>query len=156
MRECFVLLAFLAAMLCGSQFAYPQADETAVIERFISQQAKKEGAEDYKEARKVLHGDVNGDKKTDVVVLYSLEGFGGGNGYVQYLAVFLGNGKTFRYATNEAVGGKFRRDVDLKSVTGSTINLDTKEYRKKDPACCPSKIGKARFVFRNGKLREIK
>jgi hypothetical protein len=152
----FISIAFFVLTLSGFQFAYAQTDETAVIDRFIAQQAKKADAEEYQEARKVLRGDVNGDKKTDLVVLYSLEGFGGGNNYIQYLAIFLGNGKTFRYATNEPVGGKLRRDIDLKSITGSTINLNTKEYRKNDAACCPSKSGKTRYAFRNGKLREIK
>jgi hypothetical protein len=152
----FLILVFFVLILAGFQFAYSQTSETTIIDGFISKQAAKEDAEEYKEARKVLRGDVNGDRKTDLVVLYSLEGFGGGNNYIQYLAVFLGNGKTFRYATNEPVGGKMRRDIDLKSITGSTINLNTKEYRKNDAACCPSRDAKTRYVFRNGKLREIK
>jgi hypothetical protein len=152
----FLILVFFVLILAGFQFAYSQTSETTIIDGFISKQAAKEDAEEYKEARKVLRADVNGDRKTDLVVLYSLEGFGGGNNYIQYLAVFLGNGKTFRYATNEPVGGKMRRDIDLKSITALRINLNTKEYRKNDAACCPSRPGKTRYVFRNGKLREIK
>lgn len=156
MYKGFVSMAFFVVLLGGFQSVYSQTNETALIERFISQQAKKDKADEYQEARKVLRGDVNGDKKTDLVVLYSLEGFGGGNNYIQYLAVFLGIGKTFRYAANEPVGGKFARDVDLRSITASGINLNTKEYKKNDAACCPSRSSKARFVFRNGKLKEIK
>ena len=140
----------------GFQSIYSQANETALIDSFIARRAKAQKAEEYPEARKILRGDVNRDKRTDLVVLYSLEGFGGGNNYTQYLAVFLGSGKTFRNAANEPVGGKFRRDIDLKSIVDRTINLDTKEYRKNDAACCPSKSGKTRYTFRNGKLREIK
>jgi hypothetical protein len=99
---------------------------------------------------------VNGDGKEDIVVLYTLEGFGGGNNYSQYLAVFLASGSTFRHAADTVVGGKRVRDVDLTSITGSTINLDTKEYRKNDPACCPSRAAKARYHLVGAKLTEIK
>ena len=140
----------------GFQSVYSQANETQLVDSFIARRAKAQKAEEYPEARKILRGDVNRDKRTDLVVLYSLEGFGGGNNYTQYLAVFLGVGKTFRNAADEPVGGKWRRDVELESIAGMTINLETKEYRKNDAACCPSKSSKTRYIFRNGKLREMK
>jgi hypothetical protein len=151
-----IILALFLSIFCAVKDSRAQAREKTIIDGYISKQAAKEGAEEYEDARKVLRGDVNGDRKTDLVVLYTLEGFGGGNNYIQYLAIFLGKGNTFQYAANTAVGGKLRRDVDLKSISGSTINLDIKEYKKNDAACCPSKNGKARYVFAAGKLREIK
>jgi hypothetical protein len=143
-------------LTAGVSFVFPQVNETALIEQHIRERAKAEEAEEYSEARKVMHGDVNHDGKPDLVVLYTLEGFSGSNGHLQYLAVFLAQGKTFKYSTRSAVGGKFGRDVSLKSIAGQTINVDTMEYRSNDPACCPSRKGKARFVYNQGKLKEIK
>jgi hypothetical protein len=152
----FIASLIIVLIAGGFQLVYSQATETAIVNRFISRQAKKEGADEYREARKTLHGNINGDGKADLVVLYSLEGFGGGNSYSQYLAVFLGKGKTFQYAANAIVGGKLNRDVDLKSIASRRINLDTMEYRRNDAACCPSKKGTTRYIFANGKLKEVR
>lgn len=145
-----------AALLLFSFTAFCQADGGPIVTRFISSQAKAAGSEEYAEARKILRGDVNSDGKPDIVVLYTLEGSGGGNSYHQYLAVFLGSGRSYRQLAHILVGGKLQRDVELASIAGATINLNTKEYKKDDPACCPSRAAKARFVLRSNKLVEIK
>ncbi|MEP7075016.1 MAG: hypothetical protein ABI878_04330 [Acidobacteriota bacterium] len=155
-NNCVIASAFSILAICSFEQVPAQSIETAVIHRFISQQAKRENGEEYKQARKLLKGDINGDKKKDIVVLYTLEGFNGSNNYRQYLAVFLGTGKGFRYAAKEVVGEHAGRGVELKSIIGGRINLDTMEPRKTDPACCPSKPGKARYLFAAGKLRELK
>lgn len=155
-HKSFVGLAFFVLAVGGFESVSAQTNETAIVDKFIAKQAKDENAEVYPVARKVLRGDVDGDKKTDIVVLYTLEGFNGSNNYRDYLAVFLGNGKSFRYAAKEVVGGHAGRSVELKSIINGRINLDTMEPRRNDPACCPSKPGKTRYIFRNGKLREIK
>ncbi len=127
-----------------------------VVDGFIERQAKKLSAEEYAEAREIVRGDMNGDGKADLVVLYTLEGFGGGNAYRQYLAIFLAERSSFRYATQTAVGGKLFRLVSSMSVFTRRVNLDTKEYRKNDAACCPGKGGKTSYSLKNGKLIERK
>lgn len=143
-------------MLGFVQISNAQAGDNAVVNSFITRQADREKGEEYEDARKILRGDVDGDRKTDLVVLYTLEGFGGGNDHRQYIAIFLGKGKGFRYATNDVVGGKFYRGVELRSITAGKIDLDTMEYRKTDAACCPSKKGKTSYIFSKGKLKETK
>lgn len=155
-HKIFVGLSFSVLALGGFESVFTQMNETAIINKFIAKQAKDERAEEYPDARKVLRGDINGDKKTDLVILYTLEGFNGSNNYLQYLAVFLGTGKSFRYAAKEVVGGHAGRNIELKSIINRRINLNTMDPRRNDPACCPSKPGKTRYVFRNGKLREVK
>lgn len=149
-----VVLCFTFLISAGRSFA--QDNGLSVVKSFISHQAKTLHGEEYEEARKVARGDINGDGKEDIVVLYTLEGFAGGNDYHQYLAVFLASGTTFRHAADAVVGGKRMRDVELTSVAGSTINLDTKLYAKNDPACCPSHASKARYHLVGTKLVEIK
>jgi hypothetical protein len=156
-RKCFIVAAFFALTIGTVQLAYSQADENAIIDRYISRQAKSGGCEEYQDARKTLRGDVNGDGTVDVVVLYSLEGCGGGgNNWAQSLAVFLKKEKSIRYAAHAVVGGKLNRSVDLMSISGGRINLDTTGYKSNDPACCPSRKGKTKYVFSRGKLREVK
>jgi hypothetical protein len=130
-----------------------QSYEKTVIDRFISRQADDEEAEEYKEARKILRGDVNGDRLVDVVVLYTLEGSQGSNNYLQYIAVFVTKGRSIVYAAHDVVGGKNTRGIRLRSVAGSRINLDTVIY--KNGNCCAGRKVKAVLVLRRGKLVEL-
>jgi hypothetical protein len=144
-------MLIVAAILNAPQRSYSQTSENE-IDRFIARQAVRENGEEYKEARKVVSGDLNRDGKPDRVVLYTLEGFNGTNNYLRYLAVFLFDGKSFKHASHLVVGGKYFRGVELRSVSGSTINLETMEYRKSDPACCPSRRSRMRYIFRGNRL----
>jgi len=156
MRILFTTIITASAALFFTSTAFCQADGGHVVNQFIKSQAKAARSEEYTDARKVLRGDINGDGQKDLVVLYTLEGAGGGNSYNQYLAVFLTTGRSYREVAHVLVGGKLQRDVELSSISDSTINLDTKAYAKNDPACCPSRAGKARFVLRANKLVEVK
>ena len=153
-----LLLTFsLFLMACGPRLLAqtPLEIPDVVITDFLARQEKKEGAEEYEEARKVAGGDVNGDGREDAVVLYTLEGFLGSNLYVQYLAVFVSRGGRLRYLTHRAVGGKGRRSLELDGVSGGKILLKTEEYRPGDASCCPSKKGRARFVLSRDRLKEL-
>jgi hypothetical protein len=127
-----------------------------VVSRFIkSQQSKARGTE-YKEGRKIVSGDLNGDGNPDMAVLYTLEGAHGGNDYNQYLAVFLSVNGKYVYKAHRRVGGRFERNMDLKSIEGGKILFDTMEYLPKDPSCCPSKKGSTQFTLAQGRLVETK
>jgi hypothetical protein len=145
---CFVTLSFV--QISNSQ------NRDKIVGDFIAGQARKANADEYEEAWKILRSDVNNDGKADLVALYTLESFDGNNNNIQYLAVFLGSGKTFRLAGHESVGGKNYRGIELISIKKQIIYLDTLEYLPTDASCCPSKKGKTRYRFRNGKFRELK
>jgi len=134
----------------------PQEAQT-VVNRFIrSQQSRARGSE-YKEGRKIVTGDLDGDGNPDVAVLYTLEGaHGGSNDYNQYLAVFLNVNGKYAYKGQRRVGGRFERNMDLKSIEGGKILVDTMEYLPSDPSCCPSKKGSAQFALTGGRLIETK
>lgn len=152
-------LFILAIVMLGSvHLAYSQANENAIINRYISRQEKRCGGEktEYTHGLPTLHGDVNGDGKSDVVVLYFVEGCGGGMNWAQGLVVFLRKGRSIQFAAEANVGAKGIRASELKSISEGRINLDTMGYRKDDGACCPSKPGKTKYIFSKGKLREVK
>jgi hypothetical protein len=155
-RKCFIVAAFFALTIGNAQLAYSQANENAVVDRYISRQAKSGRCDEFPDARKTLRGDVNGDGRADVIVLYTLEGCDGANNWAQNLAVFLRKGRSIQYAVHAVVGGKLNRSVELMSISGNRIDLDTKGYRSSDAACCPSRKGKTNYAFSNGKLREVK
>ena len=149
LSACLMLLCLFLPVQAQSDKIY------ALVDRFIARQEKREKAVEYRDARKILRGDVNRDGKEDIVVLYSLEGFfGGTNLWIQYLAVFTNRGNKLVYATHQSIGGKNQRGLLLKSIAKNRIYLDTKEYLRQDASCCPSGKGHASFTFSNGRLKE--
>lgn len=149
----FVLSAIL---FCPSSFvSSAQAPDTAVIDKFISEQATQESGDEYTDARKVVAGDLNGDGLSDRAVLYTIEGQNGSNNYVQYLAVFVRDKSGLVPVTHTVVGGKSNRSVELRSIRNNVIFFKTLNYGPKDAACCPSRKGTTRFMLVNRRLKEL-
>jgi hypothetical protein len=145
----FLILQASANMASGFQ-----DDDTSVIDSFIARQAKRERGEEYREARKVVTGDLTHDGQPETVVLYTIEGQGGSNLHIQYLAVFVRRRGKLSFLTRADVGGKSARAVELISVENDSILLDTLTYGPKDASCCPSVKGTTSYVLSGGRLRE--
>ncbi|MBI5593206.1 MAG: hypothetical protein HY881_22305 [Deltaproteobacteria bacterium] len=133
-----------------------QDQDMAVIDTFITRQAHRERGEEYKDARKVAIGDLNHDGISDAAVLYTIEGQGGTNNHIQYLAVFVRSNGALVAVGHAKVGGKSYRSVELTSVDDDMIHLKTLRYLRNDAACCPSKKGETHYVLRGRILQEQK
>jgi hypothetical protein len=154
MKSC-VIITFLLVLHCSANVASAFQDpDTALIDSYIARQAKRERGEEYRDARKVVTGDLTHDGQPETVVLYTIEGQGGSNLYIQYLAVFVRLKGNLLPLTHADVGGKSTRGVELASVENNSILLDTLNYGPKDASCCPSVKGTTRYVLSGGKLRE--
>src|SRR5258705_4428554 len=149
----FIILAIVLCATCSASFA--QSD-TAAIDKFISAQATKLAGSEYEDARKVVTGDLNHDGVPDTAVLYTIEGQNGSNNYIQYLAVFLRTKKGLTYAAECSVGGKNRREAELRSIANGLINLNTVEYGPNDQSCCPTIKGTTRYTLDAGRLNETR
>ena len=148
-------LLIAVGIICSSPLALAQSQsDKSTINTFISQQAKRERATEYEEARSIVKGDLNADNAEDAVVLYTLEGQGGSNQYLQYLAVFIDRKGRLAYVTHQVVGGKNRRSIESVLIKDGKINLQTLEYLPNDPSCCPSRKGQMRFVLSGGRLKK--
>ncbi len=149
--------ALLLILLGVSSYSSLSDDrDTDIINEFISKQAVQESGNEYRDARRVIAGDLNRDGTSDLAVLYTIEGQKGTNNYVQYLAVFIRVKGRLVYVAHTAVGGKFYRDVELRSIKDNVILLKTLNYEAKDAACCPSKEGTARYALVKRRLKEIR
>lgn len=126
------------------------------IEKYIAGVAKVSDADEYKEARKIIYGDLDGDGDEDAAAQFTIEGMGGGNNYTFYLAVFKNENGKFTAVTDEVVGGKLNRDIEFKKIESGKMFFDTKSYGKDDGACCPSIAGKTSFVLEGNKIIEKK
>jgi hypothetical protein len=152
MRLRLVLIANV--LFIGLTTAVAQSPDATVIDKFIAAQAAKETGEEPEGIRKTVTGDLNHDGTDDTAVLYTIEGQGGSNNYIQYLAVFLATKKGLVHAAHREVGGKNYRGVELVSIDNGFIILDTVDYGPKDPSCCPTIKGTTRYLLEAGKLKE--
>jgi len=131
-----------------------QANLQKAIDRYIGK--VREDADEYKEARKIIYGDVDGDGTKDAVVQYTLEGAGGGNSWGQSLVVFLNKKGVYKMSADETVGGKFFRSFDLLKVVGKEIVGATETCPEDEPQglCENPKKKQVKYVLLNGKLKE--
>ncbi len=131
-----------------------QANLQKAIDRYIEK--VREDADEYKEARKIIYGDVDGDGTKDAVVQYTLEGAGGGNSWGQSLVVFLNKKGVYKMSADETVGGKFFRSFDLLKIVGKEIVGATETCPEDEPQglCENPKKKQVKYVLLNGKLKE--
>jgi len=146
----------VSIVLLFAPAAFPQDQDKAAIDKFISNQATRERGEEYPDARKVVTGDLNGDGTPETVVLYTIEGQNGTNNHIQYLAVFERVNGQLVHMTHVDVGSKSNRGVELDSVTNGMINLTTMRFGPNDPACCPTVKGKAWYRLVKGTLQAVR
>lgn len=134
--------------------AIAQSDDKAVVDKYIATQAKRERGEEPDGIRKTIEGDLNHDGAVDVAVLYTIEGQGGSNNYIQYLAVFVRRKTGLVFAARATVGGKNHRGMDFTSIKDNVMYFETTGYADRDPSCCPSIKGTTTFTLVGNKLVE--
>ena len=149
----FPILVLLILSL-ASLTVIAQSNDKAAIDKFIAAQAKRERGAEPDDVRETIEGDLNHDGTADVAVLYTIEGQGGSNNYVQYLAVFVRKKTGLVFAARTPAGGKNRRSIDLTSIKDNVMYFDTTGYADSDGSCCPSIKGKTSFTLAGRKLVE--
>lgn len=107
----------------------------AAVDREIANEVAEEGGDEYKDARRVLLADLNGDGNNDAVVLYTIEGQGGGNGYFQSLATFYARPDGWGFRGKIVVGAGVQ-SVEL--LGSKTLGLKVLTVGPDDADCCPS------------------
>jgi hypothetical protein len=155
MKRALIWLLLVIMLSTSALASSPQSQDVEVVDQFIAKQATREAGEEYRDARKIVRGDLNRDGVSDLAVLYTIEGQNGTNNHVQYLAVFVRTKSRLIPAAHTIAGGKLNRDVDLQSIKNNLIHCTTLSYRASDPASTPSRKGTARFVLVKRTLKEL-
>lgn len=150
---------FISALSMNASAQSSTKEQTAAknaIKAYIARQAKAADADEYTDARKIVFGDLDNDGDADAAVLYTLEGFGGGNFWVQTLAVFINNRGVFKFAAEESIGSKNgERSVSLKNINKGKIWVDAEYCQEPPQGLCdePKKI-EVYFEVKKNKLFE--
>jgi len=121
---------------------------------WIASHAQRVHGQAPRDVRKSCEGDVDGDGHTDVVVIYTIEGVGGGNDWTQYATLLTSTPRGYGASMPKEVGGKGVRVVEGCTIGASSVELALKTYGPQDASCCPSVPGKARLAFAAGALSE--
>lgn len=127
-------------------------------------------AEEYLSAREIQMLKNGIGNATVAATVFTIEGFGKGNNYFQYLAVFVDLGEDspeFSLLDFMMVGGKGIRSIEFnqikikKTKNGLLIEIPAMEYGPDDAFCCPSIEAVAQFKINTvplvgSRLEEIK
>ena len=114
-------------------------------------------AGEYRDARRYHFIDVDSDGMEDVVVFFTIEGFGGGNNYNFYMAIFKGTNKRYEYIDSKMAGAKLgaHLDFDYLKVQKNALIVKMMLHGPDDGACCPSITSYSRYGLRKGKIVEF-
>ena len=137
---------FLAFVLAGSAYATEDLELPPEVNRWLHGYISRHKTFDgrpllFTDARAIslIHGDLDGDGKDDVAVLFSVDGVRGGTDWVQYVAVFLRDAKGMRYCCMERVGCKGGAAVESSAIEAGRVILRGKAFVPGvDAYCCPS------------------
>ena len=157
-----IILSALLSIVITSSVANAAPRNDLLISAFeshVQEKASKLKASEYRKARHVFFGDLNGDNKEDGCIIYTLEGGpDGGNYYWFSLAVFLNIDNRYKLVADEKIGGKGGRQFTKSRIENGIIVLNSLFRRIDDALCCPSLEGKVFYELTRdytGKSRDI-
>jgi hypothetical protein len=149
--------AGLGLLLAGILSAGAQEGHTdPAIERWIVGHAQKGKASEQRDSRRAVVGDLDGDGRSDVAVLYTIEGVSTDDYSLRYLAVFRRGADGLEYGAHRLVGGKGIREVNRATIIDRIVVLEALEYRPQDSLCCPSRPARSRYRLQKNRLVEIR
>lgn len=157
---------FLAAIISASP-AEGQSQDTALLKRLETIAAfVTDGNAKYQGPSIVKRGQPGTPLAGHIVALFSLSGWGGGNGSRQFLAVLEQHDSAIRLPDGRErqpysllalvqTGDDFDRYFKEMQVSGDRITLKGGLWAKKDAHCCPSLIATATYRFSSHGLNEV-
>jgi len=85
-------------------------------------------ASEYEEARQYYVGDINLDKIPDAIVLYTIEGVGGGNNWYRHIVMFVNDGKEFSALNHTVVCGTLEGQAEFVGIQNGYVVFDKMEF----------------------------
>lgn len=135
--------------------AFPAAAAAArsAVDRWITAFSHKIKGHEERALRRTVVGDVDGDGRPDVAVLFTVAGVRLPDDQLQFVAVFRRDARSrLAYVAHRLVGGRGIREADRVIVLDRQVVLETLAYRPRDGLCCPSKPEQLRYRLKDRKL----
>jgi hypothetical protein len=148
-------ISSLALFACARKIVPTCNLRNELVESIIAAKAKELNGQEYCQFRhyQTLF-DIDKDGTDDFIVLFTVEGIGGGgNNHYDFMTVFL-SGRGWQPITIRT-GGRGERDPTGVDFKDGKINLDTLVYLPSDPLCCPSGKGTLTYELRGDHLELV-
>jgi hypothetical protein len=162
-----VAAVFLLAAIISAPRAEAQSPDPALLKRLQAIAAfVTDGHAKYEAPSIIKRGQAGTPLAGHVVALFSLSGWGGGNGSRQFLAVLERHDTEVRVPEGRGsqsysllalvqTGHDFDRFFQEMQLSGDRITLTGGLWAKKDAHCCPSLIATATYRFSSHGLNEV-
>ncbi len=126
-----------------------------LVESVIAAKARELKGQEYCQFRHYeTLSDIDKDGIDDFIVLFTVEGIGGGgNDHYDFMALFL-SGRGWQPIVTRT-GGRGERDPIGIDFRDGKIILNTLVYLPSDPLCCPSGKGTLTYELRGDKLELV-
>jgi hypothetical protein len=135
--------------------ALPAAAADPAVDKWIAAHASRLGGVEQRPVRYAVVGDLDGDGRDDVAVLYTIDGANPGKRSLRYLAAFRRNAAALEFSAHALVGGRGIREVNRATILARTIELETLEYGPLDAVCCPGIPVRSRYRLVDGRLSRL-
>ena len=131
--------AAIVGLLLGAQALFAATPDDAEIQRWINTHTQRSHSDELVPARSRVVGDLDGDARNDLAVLYTLRPRGRG-GERRYLAVFKrqreGSRDGLRYHAHVLVGGSGAAEANRVTILNKTVVVEMLTHRAGDAVCC--------------------
>ncbi len=89
-------------------------------------------ASEHVESREFYVGDINLDKIPDAIVLYNIEGIGGGNNWHRYILLLVNDGNDFTALNHAVVAGTLEGEAEFIGIENGYAIFDKMEFVSKN------------------------
>jgi hypothetical protein len=151
--SCSVVVIGLALLAKSAIAAAPRED--ADIQRWLTAHAQRAHSVEVAAARHRVVGDLDGDGRDDVAVLYTLKPRAARRGESRYLVVFKrqpdsagargGRRDPLRYHAHALVSGPGAGEANRATILERSVVVEMLTFKPGDAACCPTRATTRRY-----------
>jgi hypothetical protein len=145
------LLVYAGALAAVPTLAATTRDDTA-IQQWLNQHAHSANSVEVAGARYRVAGDLDGDGRADVAVLYTLKPRAPRRGELRYLAAFRrlpettrGSRGALRYHGHVLVSGPGAGEANRVTILERAVVVEMLTFKPGDAACCPTRATTRRY-----------
>lgn len=129
------------------------ARDEAAIQQWLDQHARRAQSVEVPAARVSVVGDLDGDGRSDVAVLYTLKSRAARGGEARYLAAFRRQRETphdsrayvLRYHAHVLVSGPGAGEANRITILKQAVVVDMLTFAPGDAPCCPTRATRRRY-----------
>jgi hypothetical protein len=150
------LLVFKATVhiVCGSLLglcplfalaASSSSRDESEIQHWLNQHAQRAHSIEVAATRHRVVGDLDGDGRDDVAVLYTLKPRAGRHGESRFLAAFKRQREGLRYRAHVLVSGPGAGEANRATIMERSVVVEMLTFGPGDASCCPTRVTSRRY-----------